>query len=165
MNWESSLIGLILFLFVITIMILIGANGRKKEKQLLQSLKKFAAESYSKIDQYDIWNNSAIGINKIDGIIFTVTDINNNKSCLKAELREIRSCRITNVAKNHSSAQGAFREVELLELVLVNKNKNLPDTVLNFYNAGIDGHSLAGEHQLIDKWNRIIADICAVPVT
>jgi len=157
MDVGTSLIGLIFLLFCVIIFVILSRSNRKREKQLLQSLKRLAAQNNCKITQYDIWNNAAIGIDDTANIVFAIRHTNNNTVSFQANLAEMQKCSVINTRKTGSNKEGNFREIEKLELAFTCRDKHKPETVFDFYNAGYDT-SLNGELQLIERWCKIAND-------
>jgi len=158
MDVGTSLIGLIFLLFCVIIFVILSRSNRKREKKLLQSLRRLAEQSNCKIMQHDIWNNSVIGIDHTANVVFAIRNTNNNSVCFQINLSEIQKCSVINTRKTGGNKEDNFREIEKLELSFTYSDKNKPVTVFDFYNAGYDTSSLNGELQLIERWCKIAND-------
>lgn len=157
MDSGTTIIGLMFLLFCVIIFMVMISNNRKKEKRLLQSLEKLAKENNCKIVQFDIWNHSVIGIDDATSVLFAIRNAKEESITSRVDLSEIRSCRIDKTCR-----ESVDNEIEKLQLVFTNKNKNRPDTLLHFYNREYDTGSLSGELQLIEKWNTIANNTIAI---
>ena len=158
MDLGTSIIGLTFLLFCFIIFVILSRSNQKGEKQLLQSLKGLAEQNNCKIVQHDIWNNSAIGIDNTANIVFAIRNTNNNSISFQINLSEMQKCRVINAKRNGSNKEGNFKVIEKLELAFTYRDKNKPETFLDFYNADYDTSSLSGELQLIEKWCKIAND-------
>jgi hypothetical protein len=162
MDGGTSIIGMIFLLFCIIIFVILSRSNRKREKQLLQSLKRLAAQNNCKIMQYDIWNNAAIGIDNTANIVFAIRHTNNNAVSFQANLAEVQKCSVVNTRSTGSNKKDSFREIEKLELAFTCWDKHKTGTVFDFYNAACDTPTLNGELQLVEKWCKIANDKCTL---
>lgn len=158
MDVSTTLIGLSLLLFCVIIFIILGRNNQKKEKHLLQALKALAEKNNGQVTLFDIWNNSAIGIDDKTNIVFAIKSVNNAPISYQVPLAEIRNCMVLNTRSTKSSEDGNFRPIEKLQLAFTPLDKNKADVVFDFYNATNDYSLLNGELQLIEKWQKIAND-------
>ncbi|UEG49547.1 hypothetical protein LK994_12975 [Ferruginibacter lapsinanis] len=153
MDSGTTIIGLMFLLFCVIIFMVMISNNRKKEKKLLQSLENMAKENKCKIVQFDIWNNSVIGIDDATSVLFAIRNAKEESISSQIDLSEMKSCRVEKT--NRVTDDNDFKEIEKLELVFTHKDKTIPDIFLHFYNREYDTGSLSGELQLIEKWNTI----------
>jgi hypothetical protein len=152
MDFGSGMIGILLLIFCIIIFVILSRSNRKKDKELLQSLFKTADQSNYSISQYDIWGNSAIGIDKKDKIIFAITHSNNNPVYVQVNLTEIKNCRVIRTNKTVRDEKNSYEVIEKLEMAFSYQEKNKQDMILPFYDAEYEYSTLNGELQLIEKW-------------
>lgn len=161
MSSGTIISGGIFILFCITIYILASRSKKKKEKLFLQPLKRLAEMKNSKISDYDIWNNSIIGIDETSHFIFSVRKNNDSETSLCIDLSEIFRCRLNEVSRTTGPKEGNIKAFDKIELIFVNKDKNKADTILEIYNADTDRLNLSGELQIAEKWHKIINESIA----
>lgn len=158
MDIGTGITGLAFLAFCIIVFLLMARNGRKKEKALLKALEKLAAATNCQLGEYDSWQNRAIAIDKEGAFVFAIQHVDGNKTPSSILLAGLKSCKLLRTLRNESNNQGVFSEILKLDLLLDFKDKAIPASTINFYFADVDGHTLNGELQLIEKWNRVIND-------
>lgn len=158
MDFGTSVIGMIFLLFCVIIFVILSRSNRKREKEVLQTLKRLAADNKCTITQYDTWNNSGIGIDKKTNIIFSTRNINNHSNSLQVMLPEMKKCKVVRSNTRGRHEGGNFNAIEKIELVFTSLDSSKPETIVVFYSADIDGPSLNGEIQVIEKWRKIAND-------
>lgn len=160
MDFGTGIIGILFLLFCFIIFLILSRGNRKREKQLLQQLRKLAELGNFTISQYDIWKDSAIGIDKITNTLFVIRELNNQPESYTINLAEIQKCRVINTNKAISNKEVRYKAIGKVELLFSNRNKNKPETRVEFYNLENDSTTLSGELQLAEKWCKISNDNC-----
>lgn len=152
-------------LFCIILFVIANRNKRKKEKQFLQPLNRLAEKDNCKISQYDIWNNSIIGIDNLTNHIFFIKNIFDDEISQSIKLSDILKCRINEVGQTVTLASrtvgikgNVIKAFDKVELVFINRDKNKPDLIAEFYNKETGNLNLTGELQLAEKWCKIAND-------
>ncbi len=107
---------------------------------------------------YDIWYNTIIGADQDFRQLFFSKKVGEQELDQQILLAEVKNCQINQTSRTLSSPEGDQKITEKLELVFSFKNKDKADAVLVFYDAGTDSLTLAGELQLIQKWNKLVND-------
>ncbi len=159
MDTPTIFTALIIVLLFITPFVLINRHNRKKEQPLLEALWAIAKKNNCDVSQHDVWNNTAIGIDKANSMVFFTQKLNSIKTAQQLALAEIKKCRIVSTNKiTGNKDDGNFKEVDKLELAFAYKEKNNAETVLEFYNSGINSSSLTGELELAERWCKIAND-------
>jgi hypothetical protein len=156
-----------LALFIVFCIILYAVNNnRKKAKKAKYRNKIFAlAEQNScQISEYEIWNNSVIGIDIVRNCVFVVRNSKDNETSQKIDLAEFQKCSVNESSRIVSTKESSRKVVDRIELVFSNATGKKPDTIIEFYNTAHDNLFLAGEHQLAEKWCKIVNDIIAASV-
>ena len=155
----------IFILFCIILFVLINRKKRKKEKQFLQPLNRLAEKDNCKISQYDIWNNSIIGIDNLTNQVFIIKNIFDDETFQNIKLTEILKCRVNEVGRTVSLASrtpgikgNVIKAFDKVELVFINHDKNKPDLIIEFYNKETGNLNLTGELQMAQKWCKIAND-------
>lgn len=158
-------------LFCIILFVIITRSKRKKEKQFFQPLNRLAEMDNCKISQYDIWNTSIIGIDNLSNHVFFIKNIFNNETSLSIKLSEILKCRLhevgqtVNIASRTVGIKGnVVKVIDKIELVFINRDKNKPDLVAEFYNKETGNPDLSGEFQMAEKWCKHVNDKISSPI-
>ncbi len=76
----------------------------------------------------------------------------------QVSLNEIQKCRVAEITRTGTDANGFFNLVDRLDLVFEHKDKNKEDALLEFYNADYCSPTLSGELQLTGKWCKTLND-------
>jgi hypothetical protein len=151
----------VIVLVLITLIVIGKINKKKKEKQLLQALLTVAEKNNSKITEFDLWNNSRIGIDKATRKLFFIRKTETEEVTKVVDLHEILKGKVVNTSKSSNYKGSNQTVVERIELVLTNRDKNKPDVILEFYNAITDNPILRNEIQLAEKWAGIVNGLVA----
>ena len=165
MDSGTILTGGIIIFFCMILFVLINRNKRKKEKRFLQPLNGLAEKHRCKISQYEIWNNSIIGIDHLTNQVFFIKRITDEETFQHIKLAEIQKCRVSEVGRTVALASRTVgisgmgvKVIDRVELVFVNHDKNKPDLIAEFYNKETGNLNLTGELQLAEKWCKIVND-------
>lgn len=165
MDSITTITGGIFILFCIILFVITNRNKRKKEKQFLLPLRRLAEKDNCEISQYDIWNNSIIGIDNLTNHVFFIKNIFNDETSLSIKLNEILKCRVNEVGQTITLASrtvgikgNVIKTFDKVELVFINRDKNKPDLVAEFYNKETGNLNLTGELQIAEKWCKIAND-------
>lgn len=129
-------------------------NKREKRKVYKYLVEfNFIAEDFNIINnEYDIWNNSIIGLDKAQGKLFFYNKRFEKKEPFIIDLASVKSC---------SSHIGSKKEhgcrdiVNGLFLVIQHQNKSIPATAINFYYSS-EALKSTLEFRLVQKWERLI---------
>lgn len=157
MDSGTIIIGAIVIAICILPFILIGNSIKKRKKKLLYSLFGLAAQKNSKITQYDLGLDLAIGLDENAGSLFFFRRIKDKEIVEHIDVKAIQNCKVLNTGRTIRNSKENYQVTEKLELCITPKAKNRPDIFLEFYNSD-ENSQLDGELQLIEKWARIIND-------
>jgi len=148
-----------------TLYILNRRSEKKKEAQFLQPLNRLAEKDNSKILQYDIWNNSIIGTDNLINHVYFIKQLFDDATSQSIKLSDILKCRINEVGQTVTLASrtkgikgNVIKTFDKVELVFINRDKNKPDVIAEFYNKQTGNPSLSGEFQMAEKWCKIVND-------
>lgn len=155
MDLESSIFILVMVLACVIPIMIINKKKGKKEKQFLQTLFHLAEKSNCKIEDYDRWSDTAIGIDKEAHKIFFVRKTSENELSKEVDLSEMQKCRFVNTHRIVSMKDSNHKVIEKLELVFTLRDSRKSEINLEFYNASYDSLSLRGEIQLAEKWEKV----------
>ena len=152
MDSNTIVIGGIIVLFGITLYILNSRSKKKKEAQFLQPLSRLAEKDNCKISQYDIWNDSVIGIDETQNTVFAIRKKKEKETSIVVNLAEIFRCRVIEVSRTSGPKEGNVIAFDRIDLAFINKDKSKADVVVEFFDANTDRLTLTGELQLAEKW-------------
>lgn len=156
---SGTIITAIIFILVCSIpFIIMSMNAKKKERKFLRALFKIAENNNCKVSDHDFLGHAAIGIDEADNMVFFIKIVNHIEMAQQVSLSEIQKCRVTELARTGTDANGYFKFIDKLGLLFEDKDKNKDDALLEFYNVAYCSPTLSGELQLADKWCRILND-------
>lgn len=158
MDSGATIVGIIVLLICVTPFVLLSRNSRKRKQEVLDRLVRLADQKNCKISRYDIWNNSAVGIDDTARWVFFTRKVNGAQTEYRINLAEVQKCRMLNSHRTVSRADGNQKMIDRLELAFTYRDKNKGETVLEFYNRDFDSPTLSGELQLTEKWGKIFSD-------
>lgn len=162
MDFGSTIVGVIVLLICIIPFVVLSRNNRKRKQIVVDRLNQLAERSNCSISRFDIWNNSAVGIDDTAHQAFFTRKINDTETALQINLLDVQKCRLMNTGRTVNPAEGNQKVIEKLELVFTYRNKDKRETSLEFYNRDFDSLTLSGELQLIEKWGKIFNDTISV---
>lgn len=148
----------IILLFCITIYAISTSNKKKKENKFLTHISRLSGINIGKITKYDIWDQSIIGMDESVPELYFIGNSSDDQTFQKVILADIQRCWLNETSRTVSIKGSSVKVVEKVELILGNKQKSKPDTVIEFYNQQSGKLDLTGELQLAQKWNQLIND-------
>lgn len=134
-------------------------NRSKRTKYFLDKLNRFATQYGGQIDQHDIWNDSAIGIDKIKLKLFYIQTNGETQIEREVDLKEVHQCKVLNKSRTINNNGDSARIIERLELGFVVADKTHPDKLLSFYDNSRDNLSVNREFELVNKWEALINEL------
>lgn len=158
MDSGATIVGVIVLLICVIPFVLLSRNNRKRKQKVLDRLVRLADQKNCKISRYDIWNNSAVGIDDTARWAFFTRKVNEVSIEYRVNLGEVQKCRVINSGRTVSRTDGNHRVIEKLELAFTYRDKNKGETALEFYNRDFDSPTLSGELQLTEKWGTVFSD-------
>jgi hypothetical protein len=132
-------------------------NKKKREKEIKEVISRLAAKSNSKVDEYDWFNKTIIGIDNLNRKLFFIKKIEDKELQYAIDLSDIQIGRVIN--SHRSVINGNYNVIQKLQLGLISKNKDKHETLLEFYNADYDSLTIMEELQLVEKWSKIVNSI------
>ena len=156
MDLESSFILLIMLLLCAIPILIINRKKRIKERQFLQTLFDLAEKRGCKITDYDKWDHTAIGIDKVARRLFYIRKTSDLEFAKEVVLSQIHKCRFIDTNRMVYSRGISQKITERLELVLTERDYQKPELTLEFYNSIYDSLALRDEIQLAKKWSEIV---------
>ncbi len=156
MDLGTLIIGVILGTVCVLPFFIIGIMRKRGEKKQLSRLLAFAKTINKSITRYDLWTNSAIGIDDTENELMVVRLVNGEEAKHHIALRNFQSCRVETISREVANDGKKYKVVDAIRLILIAKAKSKNSIALEMYNAEYDSLTLSNELQLAEKW----CDIC-----
>ncbi len=156
MDLESSIILLIMLLICIIPIMVINKKKKTKERQFLQTLFDMAEKNGSKISDYDKWDQTAIGIDRVAHKIFFVRKTSETETAKEVTLTEMKKCRVIDNNRVVNNGSSIRKITEKLELAFTEWDHQKPELILELYNAKYDSLELRDEIELAKKWTETV---------
>jgi hypothetical protein len=146
----------VIFIILVSLpFLIINRQRKKKEKQLLQSLKDAANQQQCTLTKVDLCGNYAIGIDESKDFVFFKNKSDQKENVQFIDLGLVESCEMTNTERKIKTIDNAYQVIDQLYLSIVPKAGNGSNSKWVFYDT--DSHmQLNGELQSIEKWSRLI---------
>jgi len=155
MNSET-IFALIVLITCILAIVLVNSNKKKKNKQFIQTLYDFAEKSNCKISEYDLWNNTLIGIDKQAHKLFFIRKYSDHTIKNEIDLVGIQKGRVINSNRIVENGGSNHTIIDKLELTFASSDFKVADTILEFYNTNRDNLVMNGELPKTEKWAAIV---------
>ena len=149
MDATSLTIGIILFIICISPFIIFSIINSKKRKKRIQNLIQKAKENHAIIHEKDDWNQSIIGIDKTNKMLFFSKKSEEIDKFISINISELLNCRIERTENKHNV-------LEKLELELTFASR--PTVVLDFFNKD-ETRLVLNEIEIIKKWQILLNKI------
>jgi len=148
--------GVVCLLLLVIIVASTSKSKKKKQVRFLDPLNRLAESADCKISNYDIWNDSVIGIDGVKNVVFAIRKTNGTEENITINLAEIFRCRVAEISRVTGPKEGNMKVFDRIDLVFVNKEKSKSDQVIVVYSSNTDRLTLAGELQLAEKWCTLV---------
>ncbi len=149
MDATSLTIGIILMLVCILPFIIFNRINSKKRKKRIENLNQIAKENNATIQEKDDWNQSIIGIDKTNKLLFFSKKSEEFDKFISINISELLKCRI-------ERTENKDNVLEKLELELTFASK--PTVVLEFFNKN-ETRLILNEIEIIQKWQTLLNKI------
>jgi hypothetical protein len=149
MDSTSLIIGIILLIVCVLPFILFSVNNSKKRKKRIQNLIQKAKENNATIQEKDDWNQSIIGIDKTNKMLFFSKKSEEFDKFISINISELLKSRIERTENKN-------KVLEKLELELTFASR--PTIVLEFFNKD-ETRILLNEIEIIQKWQTLLNKI------
>lgn len=156
MDITSTIIGISLFLLFVIPIVLLNRRGKKTVQLFKKKLFSQAEKESCTINEFEIWNNAAIGIDTESSKIFFLKKVAYKDENEKIDLKEVSSCQLINTNQNFNTKDGQQTIVEKLELVFSFKEQQKDQKSFVLYDRDLDNINLNGEVQIAQKWLGIL---------
>jgi len=134
-------------------------NRSKRMKRFLDKLKDFATQCNGQIDQYDVWNGTAIGVDKIKMKLFYIQTNGESQSEREIDIKSVLQCRVEKKGRTITNNGDSVKLIERLDLCFVYRDKSTPDLLLPFYDNNRDNLSIDREFELVNKWSALVKEL------
>lgn len=151
MNLQITIMGIIGVVLCAMPFIITNRNRKKKEKQMLKTLKDLAKQKGYEITEFEVCGDYVIGIDLTKNVIFFQLKSKEEVNIQFVDLSTIKKCHVSNISRTSSND----KIIERLELILTPTEKNKPEIIFEFYNVELS-YQLSGEFQSIEKWNELV---------
>ena len=149
MDSTSLTIGIILLIVCVLPFILFSVINTKKRKKKIENLILKAKENNATIQEKDDWNQSIIGIDKTNKMLFFSKKSEEFDKFISINISELLKCRIERTENKHNV-------LEKLELELTFASR--PTVVLEFFNKD-ETRLILNEIEIIQKWQTLLNKI------
>ncbi|MBP6128528.1 MAG: hypothetical protein KA210_14025 [Bacteroidia bacterium] len=149
MDSTSLTIGIILLIVCVLPFILFSVINTKKRKKRIENLILKAKENNATIQEKDDWNQSIIGIDKTNKMLFFSKKSEEFDKFISINISELLKCRIERTENKHNV-------LEKLELELTFASR--PTVVLEFFNKD-ETRLILNEIEIIQKWQTLLNKI------
>ena len=129
--------------------IIFSIINNKKRKKRFENLVQIAKENNAIIQEKDDWNQSIIGIDKTNKLLFFSKKSEEFDKFISINISELLKCRIERTENKHNV-------LEKLELELTFASK--PTVVLEFFNKD-ETRLILNEIEIIQKWQTLLNKI------
>lgn len=157
MDTTSTMIGIGLLLLFFIPIFLLNRKNKKSETRFKQKLFDFALNEKNTINDFEIWNNTAIGIDENSAKLFFIKKITYQEVKVEIDLHEVKECKLVNTNHSLYSKDGEKTIIDKLELVFTFLNKNENNNSLLIYDNDFDNLNMSGELQIAKKWEDIFS--------
>lgn len=137
-----------------------GRKYRKRKRQLFQSINQLAQQQNNKTTTQEMKGNFALALDEPAGKLFFARSKGEEIAAQSILLSEYGMCRLNNVIR---IAEGGEKVTTRIELVFTPVSADSEQVVLDLYNEEHDSLTLAGELQVGEKWERLVAGYLGKP--
>ncbi|MFZ1807832.1 MAG: hypothetical protein WAU36_11440 [Cyclobacteriaceae bacterium] len=150
----------VLFAAACALPIVISKRNRSQRfKYFFDKLKDFATRHSAQIDEHDVWNATAIGLDKIKLKLFYVQTNGESQIDREVDIKKVLQCRVEKKSRTISNNGNNNKIIERLDLYFVFTDKNSPDLLLPFYDNKRDSLSVDREFELVNKWCALVNEL------
>lgn len=157
MDLNSAITGAIAILICFLPFVMITRSRKKKEKLFLKSLSDFAIQNNCQIDQREVFNSFAIGMDEAQNFVLFYSKTKDREIAQFVDLGKIQSCKVSNTNRTYKNKEGDHKVIDKLELNFIPTARNQPAVTMEFFNPEVS-LQLSGELQSIEKWSKLIND-------
>ena len=157
MNIQQIILWSAIAMATIALIVAFNVRTKTRNKRIFAGLAALAGEYGPKIQTYDHWSNTRIGMDLEAGghlyFIRTAGEQNRNEVISLSNVNGVRLYKGDRVTKVNKES---FYVIDKIEVILTLKNPAKQELRLEFYNSEYDHMTLSGELQLAEKWVGLI---------
>lgn len=157
MSTGSIITGIVLLILCALPFVIFNKYNKSKKNKSLRLLSDLASESGAKLTKQEYWHGAAAGIDEQEGIFFLLRKANKQWLKCTVHLQNMNKARIIRSEKSTNSGS-SLNTISRIDMAFTPKEKDRPETLIEFYNAEYDSVNPYHEQQLIEKWHSIIDD-------
>lgn len=147
MNLGITVIGAVMVAVCATPIVYFVASDKNQKKQLLQSLKTFAAQHNHSIHQFEICTHLIIGLDNKSNTLYMMKMHENKMQQHFLNLQDVAAA----ILETQHGKNTTLKVVERLGIKFLPKKGHVSDLYWEFYNSD-DTFQLNGELQLAQSW-------------
>lgn len=155
----STITGVLLVVACVIPIVLTKRNRVKRNQKYLDKLTAFAAQSACKIEEYEVWNETAIGVDNVNMKLFYIQFNGENQVQMEIDLKTVYECQVNKKGRTIKNQGETEKVIERLDLGIVFMDKNSPEMLLPFYDRERDSLSLRNELELLNKWVGVLNEL------
>jgi hypothetical protein len=142
---------------LISPLLLLGRNRKKREKKMFELIASIAQKHNCTIVHHDFCGDFVIGFDNIKSFVFFYKKDEDKELEQYVNLADFQKCTIINVGKSVVNNNGNYKVIDLLALNFVPHLKTKHEVRFEFYNTEKNSQ-ISGELQLLEKWSKMIND-------
>ncbi len=142
---------------LISPLLLLSRNRKKREKKMLQLVADIAQKHKCKIAYHDFCGDFVIGFDDAKSYVFFYKKEDDKASEIFVNLADFQKCTIINIGKSVVNKLGNYKVIDLLALNFVPNSKTKHEIRFEFYNSEKNSQ-ISSELQLIEKWSKQLND-------
>lgn len=136
-------------------------NRSKRVKFFLDLLKNYASQVNGQIDLYDVWNGTAVGVDKVKTKMFYIQTNGESRLEKEVNLKTVRLCQVEKKIRTVNMNGDSIKIFERIDLRITFTDAAIPELLLPFYNNNRDNLSIDRELELANKWAALINELLA----
>ncbi len=156
MDTGTAVVAIIIILVGILPFILINRKRKKTDRRLLEILSESAKKKQCEITKHEIFNNSAIGIDENANILFYTKQSPEEIVEHHIDLTGIKNCSTVKTNKMITDKDETYKALDKVALRFTSTDNSKPDTIIEFYNASVDGMTLSNEVIIAERWAKLL---------
>jgi len=147
-------------LLITAVILLMGVDSRKKQKELFSHLENFAVQHQGHVTEYDTAKNFAIGMDNRTNHIYFYKKTPKVEIHQDIDLGKMRSCTVDKKVHTKRNGKNTNEVLDAIQLAFLPAGDALPE-FLELFDAD-ENSQVSGELEIADKWrNKIQAALTA----
>ena len=151
MDLGNIILGAIILAVCIGPLVIMYYRSVNQDNKMLQSLNEIAKQHNCNINQHEICNNFAIGLDENNNYAFFFKQIDEDSISQYVNLSEIKDCKAVKRTSFTKIKDENITFFERIELKFVPSNKSKAEISFELYTP--ENRQLNGELQLVDRWS------------